>query len=482
MGDMRNPRTNRSQNTGSAGNVRRTGNNGSYVRNGRPVNAQKSRNSVRRKKKNNRSYTVLAGGVGVSIVVLIVLLGVFIIKDGNVGGNGGNVSGTINSVKLLAQYEAVDTPSEWQELEKNVPREIHQTVSIMMVGDMLMHLNVTESGFKDDGTKNYDHLFQRIEKDVKAADISIVNEEIVFAGEDKGFSGYPMFNTAEEVGDAEANAGFNVILHATNHTMDKWKDGLLNTINFWKKYPDIHVLGVNETKEAQDEITVIDKNGMKVALLNYTYGLNGMPQPEGMPYAVNLIEEDLMDRNIKKAHEVADFVVVCIHWGNEYQLFPSQEQKNWCEWFLERDVDLVLGAHPHVIQPIEWYTDPDDGDEMLVYYSLGNYVTGTRAARSGVYEQAIGGLAKVELTRNSEGEVVISQYGVVPLVANIGRAGYGNIYTCPLSEYTEEERKSTILAANDPTFTIANCEATCEKVWGDLYNAGQRETMIKREN
>ena len=88
MGDMRNPRTNGSKNTGSAGNVRRTGNNGSYVRNGRPVNAQNSRNSVRRKKKNNRSYTVLAGGVGVSIVVLIVLLGVFIIKDGNVGGNG----------------------------------------------------------------------------------------------------------------------------------------------------------------------------------------------------------------------------------------------------------------------------------------------------------------------------------------------------------------------------------------------------------
>jgi poly-gamma-glutamate synthesis protein (capsule biosynthesis protein) len=188
-----------------------------------------------------------------------------------------------------------------------------------------------------------------------------------------------------------------------------------------------------------------------------------------------------MDRNIKKAHEVADFVVVLIHWGNEYQLYASNDQKFWCNWFLERDVDLIIGAHPHVIQPIEWYTDPNDGDEMLVYYSLGNYVTGTRAARAGVYEQAVGGLAKIELTRNAQGEVVISKYGVEPLVANIGRGGYQSIYTCPLSEYTEEERKNTILASNDPTFTIENCEALCEKVWGDLYNAGEKETWITKE-
>ncbi|MBO4775498.1 MAG: CapA family protein, partial [Lachnospiraceae bacterium] len=364
---------------------------------------------------------------------------------------------------------------------QNVPTEISQNLTIMMVGDMLMHLNVTESGFKDDGTKNYDHLFQRILPDIQEADIRIVNEEIVFAGEDMGFSGYPMFNTAEEVGDAEAKAGFNVILHATNHTMDKWKQGLLHTINFWKKYPDIMVLGVNETKEQQEEITVFEKNGMKIALLNYTYGLNGMPQPDDMPFAVNLIDADLMDRNIKKAHEVADFVVVLIHWGNEYQTYASNDQKFWCNWFLERDVDLIIGAHPHVIQPVEWYTDPNDGDEMLVYYSLGNYVTGTRASRAGVYEQAVGGLAKVELTRNAQGKVVISRYGIEPLVANIGRGGYGSIYTCPLSEYTEEERKNTILASNDPTFTIENCEALCERVWGDLYNAGEKETWITKE-
>ena len=223
----------------------------------------------RKKKKSNSVYKVVAAAVGVIMVALIGLVAYYFISniDFNIGVK---TPGTIAEVKVLPTYEAAVTPTEWAELEKNVPVEISQTLQIMMVGDMLMHLNVTQSGFKDDGTKNYDHLFERILPDIQAADIRIVNEEIVFAGEDMGFSGYPMFNTAEEVGDAEAKAGFNVILHATNHTMDKWKQGLLNTINFWKKYPDIKVLGVNETKEQQDEITVFEKNGMKIALLNYT--------------------------------------------------------------------------------------------------------------------------------------------------------------------------------------------------------------------
>ena len=437
----------------------------------------------RKRRKNNQKYNVILIAAGASMVLLIALL-VAVILD-STGGIHFNfvtkVPGVVQKVAYLETYETAATPEEWQVLEQKVPKEINQSVSLMMIGDMLMHLNVTESGFVGDGTKNYDHLFSRILPDIQSSDIAIVNEEIMFAGEDLGFSGYPMFNTAEEVGVAEVNAGFNVILHATNHTMDKGKQGLMHTIDFWNGYPDINVLGINENAEEQEEITVIDKNGIKIALLNYTYGLNGMPMPSDMPYAVNLIDEDLMDRNIKKAHEVADFVVVLIHWGTEYQLFASQEQKNWANWFLERDVDLIIGAHPHVVQPVEWLTDPNDGDEMLVYYSLGNYITGTRAARSGVYEQAIGGLAKVEIKRNEDGKVVISKYGMVPLVANIGKSGYQNIYTCPLSEYTEEELNSTILHANDPTFSIENCEKTCEKVWGDLYNAGERETMLTHE-
>ena len=166
------------------------------------------RRKRRRKKQSNNIYKVIAAVVGVSLVALIALIAVYIISnlDFKIGVK---TPGTIAEVNLLPTYEAAETPGEWAMLEQNVPTEISQTLKIMMVGDMLMHLNVTESGFKEDGTKNYDHLFQRILPDIQEADIKIVNEEIVFAGEDMGFSGYPMFNTAEEVGDAEAKAGFN---------------------------------------------------------------------------------------------------------------------------------------------------------------------------------------------------------------------------------------------------------------------------------
>ena len=152
----------------------------------------------RRKRRKNSGgiYKVIAGVVGVSLIGLLVLIGIYFISNLNLG-IGTKTPGIIEEVSLLPTYDAAVTPSEWATLEANVPKEITQNVRIMMIGDMLMHLNVTESGFVGDGTKNYDHLFERILPDIQEADIRIVNEEIVFAGEDMGFSGYPMFNTAD---------------------------------------------------------------------------------------------------------------------------------------------------------------------------------------------------------------------------------------------------------------------------------------------
>lgn len=367
---------------------------------------------------------------------------------------------------------AAATPEEWLTLESNQKGKVDPHISLIMIGDMLMHLNVTKSGFIDsEGTqKNYDHLFANIKSEVEAADIAIVNQEIMMGGEDLGYSGYPMFNTADELATAINDAGFNVVLHATNHTMDKWKKGLLHTMEVWKQYPNVKVLGINETAEDQEKVYVYEKEGIKIALLNYTYGLNGMPMPDDMPFAVNLIEEGLMDRQIKLAHEQADFVCVLIHWGNEYQTYASEEQKRWCRWMLERDVDLVIGAHPHVIQPIEWYENEATGHKMLVYYSLGNYVTGTRATKPGTGEQVIGGMAKVDITRDDYGNVVIDDYGIEPTIAHIDvNAGYQRIYVKFLKDYTDEEIRNNVLSRNDSLFSMKMCKDLCRKVWGDLY-------------
>lgn len=383
----------------------------------------------------------------------------------------GMKEGTIIEYSIPGTVMAAATPEEWLTLENAQRGKVDPHISLIMVGDMLMHLNVTKSGFIDaNGTqKNYDAIFANVKSEVEAADIAIVNQEIMMGGEDMGYSGYPMFNTADELAAAINDAGFNVVLHATNHTMDKWKQGLLHTMEVWKNYPNIKVLGINETKEQQDEIYVYEKDGMKIAMLNYTYGLNGMPMPDDMPFAVNLIEEGLMDRNIKKAHEVADFVVVLIHWGNEYQTYASENQKMWCRWFLERDVDLIIGAHPHVIQPIEWYENEATGHRMLVYYSLGNFITGTRATKAGTGEQAVGGMAKVTLTRDENGKVVIEDYGIEPTVAHVDvRGGHGSIYTKFLKDYTQEDMQYNSIARQDSTFTLQMCNNLVKKVWGDL--------------
>ena len=411
--------------------------------------------------------------------MLVLLVGIGFLATSLFGGKKfrSPLSGIGMKEGTIIQYSAPDilaanTPEEWLTLEAAQKGKVDPHISLIMVGDMLMHLNVTKSGFIDEAgnEKNYDHIFANVKDEVEAADISIVNQEIMMGGADLGYSGYPMFNTADELATAIHDAGFNVVLHATNHTMDKWKQGLLHTMEVWKQYPDIKVLGINETAEAQDEIYVYEKDGMKIALLNYTYGLNGMPMPDDMPFAVNLIEEGLMDRNIKKAHEVADFVVVLIHWGNEYQLYASDNQKMWCNWFLERDVDLIIGAHPHVVQPIEWYENAETGHKMLVYYSLGNFITGTRSTNPRTGEQAIGGMAKVELTRDDSGKVVIENYGIEPTVAHIDvRGGHGNIYTKFLKDYTEEDMANNSIHRQDPAFTMDMCKELCRKVWGDLY-------------
>lgn len=438
-----------------------------------------SRNAVRRRRKRKR-FRVQPRAF-VFLAVMLALIGFVVFAAVRVA-NGKSFpnpframamkDGTIIEYQMPGNIMAAGVPEEWASLEAAQKGKVDPHISIIMVGDMLMHLNVTKSGFLDDAgsQKNYDAIFADVKEDVQAADISIVNQEIMMGGEDLGYSGYPMFNTADELATSIHDAGFNIVLHATNHTMDKWKQGLLHTMEVWKQFPDIKVLGINETKEQQEDIYVYEKDGMRIALLNYTYGLNGMPMPDDMPFAVNLIEEGLMDRNIKKAHEVADFVVVLIHWGNEYQTYASDNQKMWCKWFLERDVDLIIGAHPHVIQPIEWYENESTGHKMLVYYSLGNFITGTRSTNPKTGEQAVGGMAKVELTRDDSGKVVIESYGIEPTVAHVDvRGGHGSIYTKFLKNYTEEDMNYNSIHRQDPAFTLQMCKDLARNVWGDLY-------------
>ena len=207
------------------------------------------------------------------------------------------------------------------------------------------------------------------------------------------------------LGDAEVKAGFNIILHATNHTLDKGLKGVENCLSFWKTYhPDTTVLGINETEEDYENIYVYEKEGFKIAFLNYTYGTNGIPIPDSKPYIVNMLDKDKITADVTKAKQLADMVIVLPHWGTEYVYTPDSNQNYWTQLFLSLGVDVVIGTHPHVLEPVEVVSDTK-GHEMLVYYSLGNFVSNQDQK-----PRMIGGMAKMTLVKDETGCYVCLLY------------------------------------------------------------------------
>lgn len=378
-----------------------------------------------------------------------------------------------NSEVLIEQLDVpmtMTTEVEIQQDEIETMEESElQEVSLVMVGDILMHTKVYESGLMEDGSYNYDHMFVQVKTDIEEADIAIVNQEVILGGRELGLSGYPAFNAAFEVGDSLVDAGFDVILHATNHALDKGKKGLLNCIQFWEEqYPDIAVLGIHESEEDAQEIYVQDINGIRVAILNYTYGTNGIALPKDMPYAVELWDEKKISEDVVRAKEMADFIIVCPHWGTEYVLEETADQRKKAQFLADLGVDLVIGTHPHVVEPVKWVSGAE-GNQMLVYYSIGNFINATSGTGNGKAARMLGAMAEVTIAMNEETqEAYISEYGIEPLVTH-NVSGSGQITTYKLSDYTEDLAKQNEMIYQDRTFSKAYCEEICSTVFGDLY-------------
>lgn len=338
-----------------------------------------------------------------------------------------------------------------------------QSLSIAMVGDILFHTAVAESGIQDDGSYSYDAIFAQIAPVIQKADLALVNQEVIIGGKELGISGYPCFNAPYELGDALAKAGFNVILHATNHALDKGKTGIQNCIRFWESsYPDIAVLGIHGSKKQQKELYVHEQNGIRVAILNYTYGTNGIPLPQGMPYAVDLLNKKKVKKDLAKARRLADFIIVCPHWGTEFLAGKSKEQEGWAQFFLENGAGLVIGTHPHVVEPVEWLHGKN-GKSMLAYYSLGNFVNWTTSTGNGVSDRMVGGMAQVTLQKNKDGKVSISEYHLEPLVCHLEKGSNGvTVYF--LKDYTKKLASKNEIRKQDGSFSLQYCK----KLWKSM--------------
>ncbi|MCR4896076.1 MAG: CapA family protein [Lachnospiraceae bacterium] len=341
---------------------------------------------------------------------------------------------------------------------------------LIMVGDILLHTPVEESAHLPDGSYDFSPIFANEAEHIAAADLALVNQEVIIGGEALGVSGYPAFNAPTQIGDALVDAGFDVICQATNHALDKGKRGILNDLAYWEEaHPEIAVLGIQDTPEEQEEIRLYEQNDITVAILNYTYGTNGIPLPEDMPYAVDLLEESRVRSDLQRAEELADFTVVVPHWGTEYRLSPDSMQEKWTRIFLEEGADLVLGAHPHVIEPVEWVGTEEDPEQMLVYYSLGNFVNWTSGTGDGTANRMVGGMAEVTIGRDPvTGEVEITDYGIRALVCHV-RSGIGGVTVYDLADYTDALAGENEILKQDGHFSRDYCVDLCDNVWGDLW-------------
>lgn len=183
------------------------------------------------------------------------------------------------------------------------------------------------------------------------------------------------------------------------------------------------VIGINESQEEQNNVYVREVNGIKVAILNYTYGTNGISLPSDMPYCVNLLDGGKIAKDMEIAKQISDFIIVCPHWGTEYTHNETAEQEKWAEYFTELGANLIIGTHPHVIEPVKW-GEASNGNRALVYYSIGNFINATSDYGRGVADRMIGAMAKVIVAKNSDGSFYVKDYSAIPLVTQmISRRG-----------------------------------------------------------
>ncbi len=256
-------------------------------------------------------------------------------------------------------------------LYDTINTEVKNEASIVMVGDALMHMPVINA-HKSGGKYNFDNIFKYVGPIIEKYDLKYYNQETILGGTSLGLSGYPQFNSPQEVGDAFVKQGFNLVSLATNHTMDNYyrTNGktITNSVNYWKKHADtVIAAGSYTSQEDRDEVIIREVNGIKYGFLSYTEQTNGISVPKS--YLCNVYSKEKVKNDILKYRDKVDVLMVAMHWGEEYTNTPTSGEKEKAKYLASLGVDLIIGCHPHVIQPMTYI------DNTLVVYSLGNFVS-----------------------------------------------------------------------------------------------------------
>jgi poly-gamma-glutamate synthesis protein (capsule biosynthesis protein) len=251
----------------------------------------------------------------------------------------------------------------------------YDTLTLAIVGDLMCHAPQFNAAKKDSGY-DFRSVYAAVKPYLEQADLTFGNLETVTAGEEEKFTGYPQFNTPVEYLDALKDAGFDVLTTANNHSLDRRFKGVERTIYALDSRGFKHT-GTFRTEEERARVLIVEKNNIRLAVLAYTYGTNGIPFPDGKKFCVNLIDTLAMRSDIARAKSMGcDQIAVFIHWGEEYQRTPNAKQLSIASFLRREGVNLILGSHPHVLQPMERSLHPDSS--FFAIYSMGNFISGQR--------------------------------------------------------------------------------------------------------
>ncbi len=271
-------------------------------------------------------------------------------------------------------------------------------LSVVMVGDCLIHRFVYTDALNSDGTYSFDKMFTEVKDLIQGHDLAFYNQESIIGGKELGLSAYPRFNSPEEIGDAMTNLGFNLVSLANNHTMDKGEKGVINSVNYWKTKPGVYYTGqALSFDDRESNIKILQKNGIKYAFFAYTTVTNGLLPPSGKEYLTNIYSKEKAEKDIAKVKDKVDLIIVSMHWGEEYTTYPSSNQKQVAKELSNMGVDLIIGNHAHSLQPVEKIND------TLVFYALGNFIS----AQDTIDKQT-GAIAYLNIKKTNDGSIEFS--------------------------------------------------------------------------
>ncbi len=345
-----------------------------------------------------------------------------------------------------------------------------ETITLTAAGDCLMHNTQVAAGLQPDGSYNFASYFREVEDLLREGDYTSVCFESPLAGAKWGYTGYPIFNSPDEIAHTFKDSGFDLVVTANNHILDRGIEGAFRSMEVYKD-AGLDTIGTYLNVEDSQRMLIKDIRGVKVGYLAYCYGTNGLPVPKGYEYFFNFLEKDKILRDIELMRPEVDVLVVMLHWGIEYTTEPTSEQKLLAKEILSNGADAIIGSHPHVIQPMEVLEI--DGDKKFVAYAIGNFISHQRGV-----ERNSGIVLKLKFTKDfSTGTTYLEEVSYTPTFSHHYYDGGKMDFRVVPVEKTMElilQGEEPYLRENDIA-TLKSILATTTARLGEPYFANLRE-------